>query len=200
MVVTLSIQNAPSHFLGDCRRIGEAIPRITMRITSLTIENFRAIRNLQIHEVQDATVIAGPNGCGKSSVFDAIRLLKSAYGQYFQDEWNLWFREFQLPARALGHDATSVLFDPKRNLKIRLELDLTDGERAFLSQNAGRYLEAFNWNQRVPASDGPRPVKIISPTQRRMFAREVRANTARMALRALSIQASSRASPRHCRA
>jgi AAA15 family ATPase/GTPase len=65
-----------------------------MRIRAIRIENFRAIRYLELKDLPNAIVVAGPNGCGKSSLFDAIRLLKSAYGQYHQSEYQLWFQEF----------------------------------------------------------------------------------------------------------
>jgi predicted ATPase len=58
-----------------------------MKLKTLTARNFRAIAELEITDLPDAVVLAGPNGCGKSVVLDAIRLLKSAYGSYQQDEW-----------------------------------------------------------------------------------------------------------------
>jgi AAA15 family ATPase/GTPase len=51
-----------------------------VRFASVSIENFRAISNVEITGLEDVVVIAGPNGCGKSCVLGAIRLLKSVYG------------------------------------------------------------------------------------------------------------------------
>lgn len=53
-----------------------------MRIRDLHIENFRAIKQLSLEELGDTVVIAGANGCGKTQVYHAIRLLKSTYGGY----------------------------------------------------------------------------------------------------------------------
>lgn len=53
-----------------------------MRFNSLAVENFRAIRSFHVDNLTDFVLIAGPNGCGKSCVLDAIRLLKSIYGGY----------------------------------------------------------------------------------------------------------------------
>jgi len=53
-----------------------------MRFSSLRIENFRGIKDLILPDLREMVVIAGPNGCGKTNVLDAIRLLKSFYGGY----------------------------------------------------------------------------------------------------------------------
>ncbi len=70
-----------------------------MRFKRLEIENFRAVTNLELSDLGDVIVIAGPNGCGKSAIFDAIRLLKSAYGSYQPNEWQHWLNEFQINVR-----------------------------------------------------------------------------------------------------
>ena len=40
-----------------------------MKIVSLIVENFRAIDRVELTDLQDMVVIAGPNGCGKSCEF-----------------------------------------------------------------------------------------------------------------------------------
>lgn len=78
-----------------------------MKFCALEIKNFRAITHLKLSDLSDVIVIAGPNGCGKSQIFHAIRLLKSVYGGYQPDEWRQWFNEFQVnleqnPQNGLG--------------------------------------------------------------------------------------------------
>ena len=51
-----------------------------MRIRTLLVANFKGISRLELRDLADTIVIAGPNGCGKSALFDAIRLWKTAYG------------------------------------------------------------------------------------------------------------------------
>ena len=53
-----------------------------MKIVNLLVENFRAINRVELSDLQDMVVIAGPNGCGKSCILDSIRLFKSVYGGY----------------------------------------------------------------------------------------------------------------------
>ena len=72
-----------------------------MKITRLEIRNFKAIENITLEKLGNLVLIAGQNGVGKSCIFDAIRLLKSSYGNYNPNELQNWFNEFQL---RIGND------------------------------------------------------------------------------------------------
>jgi predicted ATPase len=67
-----------------------------VQIESLIIKNFRGIKSATLANLQTMVVIAGENGSGKSYVLDAIRLLKSVYGGYLQNEWHQSMGEFQI--------------------------------------------------------------------------------------------------------
>lgn len=69
---------------------------LAMRFRSLEIKNLRAVENFAVDNLGDFVVVAGQNGCGKSCVFDAIRLLKSLYGGYQANEHLQWFGEFAI--------------------------------------------------------------------------------------------------------
>lgn len=106
-----------------------------MRLTSLTVENFRAITRVELTDLPDAVVLAGPNGCGKSCVLDAIRLLKSAYGSYAQDEWQMWLNEFQIDLnRELG-ELLRMFQDAARQLRISGVFRLSEREKDYLRNN-----------------------------------------------------------------
>src|SRR5213080_1926628 len=107
-----------------------------MKLTSLTVRNFRAIAELAITNLPDAVVLAGPNGCGKSCVLDAIRLLKSAYGSYQQDEWQNWFGEFQISLNKEPRELLTLFQDHGKELRIASEFALSEEERAYLRDNA----------------------------------------------------------------
>ncbi len=53
-----------------------------MRITSITISNFKSIRRLHLAEIPNLVVLAGPNGSGETAIFDAIRIFKETIAGY----------------------------------------------------------------------------------------------------------------------
>ena len=85
-----------------------------MKIKQLMVRNFRAIDYAEIDSDSTMIVIAGPNGCGKSCVLDAIRLAKSAYGGYDEHEFRHWMGEFQIDPNSPA-DMRKVLRDKTRS-------------------------------------------------------------------------------------
>lgn len=149
-----------------------------MRIRSIRVENFRAIRFLELLDLPDAVVVAGPNGCGKSSLFDALRLLKSAYGQYHQNEYQSWFGEFQINVNRIKQEARKVLHDPSRPLRVRAVFELSDGERAYLKEHAQDLYRGMNWAQfrGMRAVEGT-PV-VVNPAVKRAHSPVIESQTA----------------------
>ena len=107
---------------------------------------FRAIKDFTVSDLRDLVVIAGPNGCGKSCILDAIRLLKSVYGGYQSNEWQMWFGEFQLnlndPAnlRGMFRDATKPII-------VEADITLAASEIKYLKENADRLCELVIWGE-----------------------------------------------------
>ncbi|GJJ16484.1 AAA family ATPase [Mycolicibacterium mageritense] len=115
-----------------------------MRFTSLAIENFKAIEKFEVRDLTDFVLIAGPNGCGKSCVFDAIRLLKSVYGGYEQNEWTRWFGEFQIDLN--NPEQIKRLFrDPTAPIHIVAEVELSLPEKEYLDANAEMTVAPIAW-------------------------------------------------------
>ncbi|MBW9055482.1 AAA family ATPase [Rhizobium mesosinicum] len=121
-----------------------------MRIDTLLISNFRGIEKAEIRNAGDTVIIAGQNGSGKSCVFDAIRLLKSVYGGYHQNEWQNWFGEFQVNPNSRAEDLKSFFNDPSRPVLIDCFFKLRDDEKAFINANAPSLLEESIWRMLLP--------------------------------------------------
>lgn len=120
-----------------------------MKIVSLTIKNFKAISYLELSGLKDAVVIAGPNGCGKSTIFDAIRLIKSAYSMYASNDLNSWFSEFQINYGRSTEMAT-LLQDKSQDLYIKIEIQVSASEKKWLIDHAKTSLTTILWRQAFP--------------------------------------------------
>jgi putative AbiEii toxin of type IV toxin-antitoxin system len=117
-----------------------------MRFEHLHISNFRGISAFEVGDLTSMVVVAGPNGCGKSSVFDAVRLLKSAYGGYQQDEWQIWFGEFQINL-SRPDQLRRVFRDPAKPVEIVASLSLAESEVRYLREKAAELLEPLAWQE-----------------------------------------------------
>ncbi|ROO62038.1 putative ATP-dependent endonuclease of OLD family [Micromonospora sp. Llam0] len=117
-----------------------------MRFRSIKIQNFRSIENFEIDKLGDLVVIAGPNGCGKSSVLDAIRLLKSSYGGYKPNEWKSWFQEFNLDINKPWF-ADRLLRDRSKPLHISASIELAKAEIDFIRANLVDLIAEKLWRE-----------------------------------------------------
>jgi predicted ATPase len=126
-----------------------------MRFQSLSITNFRAITHLELKDLSDTVVIAGPNGCGKSCVFDAIKMFKSAYGDYQPNEWQSMLSEYQINLHRKDSDRSILLQDKTKPLNVKAVICVTDEERAFLRDNAKALLADQSWNEVMPRAESP---------------------------------------------
>jgi predicted ATPase len=57
-----------------------------MKIIGIEIENFKSIKKLNLKNIPNLVVIAGPNGVGKTSILEAIRFVKSRLYPYHYQE------------------------------------------------------------------------------------------------------------------
>jgi AAA15 family ATPase/GTPase len=121
-----------------------------MKIKSLTIRNFRGISNLETGLLGDTIIIAGQNGSGKSCIFDAIRLLKSVYGGYQQNEWQHFFAEFQIQLHGGSKNLKGLFNDSSKPVDISVVFQIRDREKAYLNQNAAALLEETIWQTLLP--------------------------------------------------
>lgn len=118
-----------------------------MRIKQLSVHNFRALKSAELSDLPDMVVIAGPNGCGKSSLFDALRLLKSAYGGYQPNEWETWFGEHQISLDQNQPELLNIFRDRNLPVRIRATFGLEQTEIEYLRTNARELLRPLVWDQ-----------------------------------------------------
>jgi predicted ATPase len=128
---------------------------LRVRITSLAVSNFRAISRAEAVGLEDVVVVAGPNGCGKSCLFDAVRLLKSAYGGYHPNEWQQWFGEFQISLDRPQPELISLFRDRTQPLTIAATVTLKQSEKDFLLANAAELLRPLIWREVAPGRERP---------------------------------------------
>lgn len=121
-----------------------------MKIDNLIISNFRGIQRLEARELGDTVIVAGQNGSGKSCAFDAIRLLKSTYGGYQQNEWQQFFGEFAIQLHGGAAQLKGLFNDLQKPVHIEAHFRLRDDERAYISEQAAALLEETIWQSVLP--------------------------------------------------
>ncbi|MEQ1794554.1 MAG: AAA family ATPase [Nitrospira sp.] len=137
-----------------------------MKLNRLAIRNFRALNWLELTNLTEAVVLAGPNGCGKSCVLDAIRLLKSSFGGYQQNEWSTWFGEFQINLNPDSVELLSMFRDRTLPIEISGDFVLSLDETDYLRAHAAELLEEKAWRD-ISGPDGARRRQKALATEQR---------------------------------
>lgn len=125
-----------------------------MKIDQLKVNNFRGIREVELSNLGNMVIVAGQNGSGKSCIFDAIRLLKSVYGGYQQNEWQQWLGEFQIQMTNRASDFASMFNDATKPLSIGCSFKLSAEERSYIQANANDLLTEATWRMLIPEAYG----------------------------------------------
>lgn len=58
------------------------------RIEYLRVQNYRALRDLELKNITPLTVFVGPNGSGKSTVFDVFAFLSESFSSGLRKAWD----------------------------------------------------------------------------------------------------------------
>lgn len=58
------------------------------RIESLSVKNYRALRDLELKQIAPLTVFLGPNGSGKSTIFDVFAFLSECFTVGLRKAWD----------------------------------------------------------------------------------------------------------------
>ena len=75
--------------------VGKAVPRIE----SLRVENYRALRKVELDNLTPMTVLLGPNGSGKSTIFDVFNFLSECFQFGLRHAWDRRGRGKELKTR-----------------------------------------------------------------------------------------------------
>lgn len=71
----------------------------TARIEYLRVQNFRALREVELRDLTPLTVLLGPNGSGKSTVFDVFAFLAECFELGLRRAWDKRGRSKELKTR-----------------------------------------------------------------------------------------------------
>lgn len=80
------------------------------RIESLRVENYRALRKVELGSLTPMTVLLGPNGSGKSTVFDVFNFLSECFQFGLRHAWDRRGRGRELKTRGT---AEPIVFELK---------------------------------------------------------------------------------------
>lgn len=80
---------------GNLESGGEAPPRIE----SLKVENYRALKSVELRDLTPMTLLLGPNGSGKSTLFDVFSFLSECFQYGLRHAWDRRGRAKELRTR-----------------------------------------------------------------------------------------------------
>jgi predicted ATPase len=69
------------------------------RIEYLRVENYRALRSIELRDLTPLTILLGPNGSGKSTVFDVFNFLSECFQHGLRHAWDRRGRAKELKTR-----------------------------------------------------------------------------------------------------
>ena len=123
------------------------------RIEYLRVQNYRALRDIELKALTPLTVFLGPNGSGKSTIFDVFAFLSESFGVGLRKAWDKRGRFKEMRSRGV---TGPIVFEVKYRetgdsplITYHLEIDEdTKGPfvaREFLSWKRGSYGRPFNF-------------------------------------------------------
>ena len=74
-------------------------PSAVPRIEYLKVQNFRALRHVELKNITPLTVLLGPNGSGKSTLFDVFNFLSECFQGGLRQAWDRRGRARELKTR-----------------------------------------------------------------------------------------------------
>lgn len=101
------------------------------RISYLKVENYRALRRIELKDITPLTILLGPNGSGKSTLFDVFNFLSECFQFGLRHAWDRRGRGRELKSR--GADGPIVIElkyrERPRDPLITYHLSIDEGDR-----------------------------------------------------------------------
>lgn len=91
------------------RKKTPAVAAAPARIDYLRVENYRALRSIELENITPLTVLLGPNGSGKSTVFDVFNFLSECFQFGLRHAWDRRGRAKELRTRGAQGPVTIEL-------------------------------------------------------------------------------------------
>ena len=163
-------------------------PRSTNRprIEYMHVQNYRALRDIELKALTPLTVFLGPNGSGKSTIFDVFAFLSESFGVGLRKAWDRRGRFKELRTRGVDGN---IIFEVKYREKkgsplITYHLELSEDNRGpfvareFLSWKRVSRGRPFNFldfsSGEGEVVTGEMPDVQDTRTQERLDSRELR--------------------------
>jgi predicted ATPase len=108
-----------------------------MRLASLRVKNFRGLQEIDLNIAPSvvSAVIVGPNAVGKTTILEAIRLVRCLLMPTYNGEEQQALQALGILSPHTGLFSFDALGDPQLPLEIRLAIDLSEVEIQLLDQN-----------------------------------------------------------------
>lgn len=136
----------------------KARPSAPARVEYLRVENYRALRSIELRNITPLTVLLGPNGSGKSTVFDVFNFLSECFAIGLRKAWDKRGRFRELRTRGSNGPIVIELryreTPDQQPATYRLEIDERDGSPCVVG-------ETIKWRRVAKDSPGA-PYKILS--------------------------------------
>ncbi len=101
------------------------------RIQYLRVQNYRALKSVELKDLTPLTVLLGPNGSGKSTLFDVFSFLSECFQQGLRSAWDRRGRAKELRSReAAGPIVFELKYRERRGLPLIIyHLAIDEGDR-----------------------------------------------------------------------
>lgn len=112
-----------------------------MKIVLMNISNFRGLQNVSLEPDKDTNVIVGPNAIGKTTILEAVRLLKAILApRYSQEAQQALTSLGALPQHfqffgVRQIDYPALAGDPANDIRIAVDVAISDEEVKVLRDN-----------------------------------------------------------------